>query len=59
MTRAFRSLVRSASPSEYFELVQALGGDSQALLRKVGLSPRCCRKEPDEIRTARAFQLKL
>ncbi|HET7834779.1 MAG TPA: AraC family transcriptional regulator [Variovorax sp.] len=40
MTSAFGSLIRSASLSGYSDLVRALGGDPQALLRKVGLSSR-------------------
>jgi len=38
--RTLGRLIRSASLSGYAELVRALGGDPQALLRRVGLSAR-------------------
>ncbi len=40
MAKVFGSLIRSASLSGYAELVQSLGGNPQALLRKVGLPAR-------------------
>lgn len=40
MAKVLGSLIRSASLSGYAELVRSLGGDPQALLRKVGLPQR-------------------